>query len=177
MPNYRRAWTCGGTYFFTVNLNKRRRNDLLTQNIDLLRDAVRDVRRDHPFDIHGWVVLPDHFHCVIQLPENDSDFALRWRLIKARFSRGLPFTELRSTSREGRGERGIWQRRYWEHLIRDEADFRAHLDYVHINPMKHGLVKRVADWPFSTFHRLVAEGVYPEDWAGSADADSLSYPD
>ncbi|MDH3412981.1 MAG: transposase [Gammaproteobacteria bacterium] len=177
MPDYRRAWHCGGTYFFTVNLLRRRRNDLLTRNIDLLRDAVRVVRRDHSFEIHGWVVLPDHLHCVIQLPENDADFALRWRLIKARFSKGLPPREWRSKVRERRGERGIWQRRYWEHLINNEADYRAHMDYVHINPMKHGLVRRAADWPYSTFHRLVAEGVYPEDWAGSAAADALSYAD
>lgn len=177
MPNYRRVWTSGGTYFFTVNLLKRGRSDLLTRNIDLLRDAVRLVRRDHPFDIHGWVVLPDHLHCVIQLPETDADFALQWRLIKARFSKGLQPTEWRSRVRERRGERSIWQRRYWEHLIRSEEDYRAHMDYVHINPMKHGLVRRVSDWPYSTFHRLAEEGVYSEDWAGSAAADSLTYPD
>jgi putative transposase len=93
MPDYRRVWHHGGTYFFTVNLLRRGRNDLLTRNIDLLRDAVRVVRRDRPFDIRGWVVLPDHFYCVIRLPENDADFALRWRLIKARFSKGLPARE------------------------------------------------------------------------------------
>jgi putative transposase len=177
MPDYRRAWTCGGTYFFTVNLLRRGGNDLLTRNIDLLREAVRGIRRDHAFDIHGWVVLPDHVHCVIQLPEKDADFALRWRLIKGRFSRGLPPREWRSNVRKRRGERGIWQRRYWEHLIRNEADYRAHMDYVHVNPAKHGLVERVGDWPYSTFHRLVAEGVYPGDWAGSVAADSLAYGD
>jgi putative transposase len=177
MPNYKRLLHPGGTYFFIVNLLNRERNDLLTRNIDLLRDAVRVVRRNHPFDIHGWVVLPDHLHCVIQLPDNDADFALRWRLIKVRFSRGLPPGEWRSNVRRRRNERGIWQRRYWEHLIRSEADHRAHMDYVHINPMKHGLVSRVADWPYSTFHRLVAEGVYSKDWGGSKAADSISYPD
>lgn len=169
MPNYRRAWHPGGTYFFTVNLLERSGNDLLTRHITELREAVRLVRRDFPFEIHAWVVLPDHLHCVIELPEGDANFALRWRLIKIRFSKSLPKTELRSKTRVRRGERGIWQRRFWEHLIRDEQDFAAHMDYVHINPLKHGLVSLVADWRFSTFHRLVEEGVYPLDWAGGAE--------
>ncbi|CAN5490222.1 transposase [soil metagenome] len=169
MPNYRRAWHPGGTYFFTVNLLQRSDNDLLIRHIDLLREAIRIVRQAHPFAIHGWVVLPEHMHCVIELPPNDDNFALRWRLIKARFSKSIPNREWRSETRVRRGERGIWQRRYWEHLIRDEKDFAAHMDYVHVNPVKHGLVKRVAEWPHSTFHRLVEEGVYPLDWAGNID--------
>lgn len=112
-------------------------------------------------------------HCVIELPPGDTDFALRWRLIKAGFSKRLPANERRSAVRLARGERGIWQRRYWEHLIRDEADFRAPMDYVHFNPVKHGHVSQVADWPYSTFHRLVALGVYSPDWTGSAAADDL----
>ena len=176
MPDYRRAWHPGGTYFFTVSLLQRRGNDLLTRHIDLLRDTVRMVRERHPFVIHGWVVLPDHMHCVIELPSGDVDFATRWRLIKIGVSKGLPLTEWRSRTRFNRGERGIWQRRYWEHLIRDEADFRAHMDYVHFNPVKHGLVKRVVEWPHSTFHRLVRLEVYPPDWAGG-DEDALDYSD
>ena len=128
-----------------------------------------DVKRRHPFVIHGWVVLPEHLHCVTELPPDDADFALCWRLIKMDFSKALPLTERRNVSRLKRGERGIWQCRYWEHLIRDEADFRAHRDYVDINPVKHGLVKRVADWPYSTFHRFVQAGVYPADWAGGSE--------
>jgi len=177
MPDYRRAWHPGGTYFFTVNLLERFSNDLLVREIDTLRAAVRRVQQAHPFTIHGWVVLPDHLHCVISLPEGDDDFALRWRLIKARFSKALPVTERRSLVRQRRGERGIWQRRYWEHLIRDEADFAAHMDYVHINPVKHRLVKRVADWPHSTFYRLVRMSIYPRDWAGSPGADGFRYDD
>lgn len=170
MPDYRRAWHPGGTYFFTVNLLQRHGNDLLTRHINALREAVRSVKQRHPFKIHGWVVLPDHLHCVIELPPQDSDFSTRWRLIKIAFSKSLPRTERLSETRAKRGERGIWQRRYWEHLIRDEADFRAHMDYVHINPLKHGLVNRVADWPYSTFHRLVEQGVYPQNWAGGDEA-------
>ena len=166
MPNYRRAWHPGGTYFFTVNLLERTGNDLLVRQIDLLRESVRKVRVKYPFTIHAWVVLPEHLHCVIELPIGDADFALRWRLIRTYFSKSLPKTELLSTARIRRGERGIWQRRYWEHLIRDERDFSAHMDYVHINPLKHGLVNQVVDWPFSTFHHLVSEGIYPRDWAG-----------
>ena len=176
MPDYRRAWHPGGTYFFTVNLLQRQGNDLLIRHVDLLREAVASVRQRHPFIIHGWVVLPEHLHCVIELPADDADFATRWRLIKMAFSKALPKTERRSRVRMARNERGIWQRRYWEHLIRDEADFCAHMDYVHINPLKHGLVKRVVDWPYSTFHRLVERGVYPGDWAGG-DEDALGYKD
>lgn len=168
MPNYRRAWMPGGTWFFTVNLLQRGDNDLLIRHIDLLRDAVRNTRQDYPFLIHGWAVLPDHLHCIISLPANDTDFPLRWRLIKSRFSHSLPRTELRSHVRQQRRERGIWQRRYWEHLIRDEKDYAFHMDYIHINPIKHKLVERVCDWPYSTFHQLVDAGIYPSNWNGNA---------
>ena len=171
MLNYRRAWRQGGTYFFTVNLLQRHNNDLLIRQIDTLREAVRSVRQRHPFQIHRWVVLPNHLHCIIELPVNDSDFATRWRLIKLAFSKSIPKTERRSRVRIRRGERGIWQRRYWEHLIRDEADYQAHMDYLHFNPIKHQYVTRVADWPYSTFHRLVEEDVYPVDWAGGGDVE------
>lgn len=174
MPDYRRAWHPGGTYFFTVNLLQRQGNNLLIQYVDLLRGVVRSVRQRHPFIIHSWVVLPDHIHCVIERPPDDADFTARWRLIKMEFSKALPKNERRSQVRVARGERGIWQRRYWEQLIRDDADFGAHMDYVHINPLKHGLGRRVGDWPHSTFHRLVEQGIYPADWAGG-DEDLLGY--
>nr|WP_217346445.1 transposase [Noviherbaspirillum sp. L7-7A]MBV0880866.1 transposase [Noviherbaspirillum sp. L7-7A] len=173
MPYYRRLWQAGGTYFFTVT-PLRRNTDLLTRHIDLLRNAVKIVRRRYPFIIHGWVVLPDRLHCVIELPPEDTGFARRWRLIKLVFSKGLPIDEKRSSYRLKRGERGIWQRRYWEHPIRDERDFQAHLDYVHVNPLKHGLAVRIVDWPYSTFHRLVEEGVHPLDWCGD-DADTTGH--
>jgi putative transposase len=176
MPDYRRAWHPGGTYFFTVNLLQRQNNDLLTRYIETLRTVVKSVQQRHPFRIHGWVVLPEHLHCVIELPPGDADFATRWRLIKMDFSKALPRTERISAVRTRRGERGIWQRRYWEHLIRDERDYWAHMDYVHINPLKHGLVERVAEWPYSTFHRLVAQGIYPADWAGGSQVE-LGYGD
>jgi putative transposase len=176
MPNYRRALCEGGIYFFTVNLLQRKDNDLLVRHINHLRDAVKQVLQRHPFNIHAWVVLPDHLHCVIQLPLGDDDFALRWRRIKSVFSKSIPRLEYLSITRLRRGERGIWQRRFWEHLIRNEKDYNAHMDYVHINPLKHGLVQRVIDWPYSTFHVLVERGVYPKDLAGG-DEDVLEYLD
>ena len=177
MPNYRRIWCPGGTYFFMHALRVRHGNDLLVRHIDVLRDSVRTVRRSHPFLIHGWVVLPDHLHCLIELPPGEVDFALRWRLIKMLFSRDVPADEWRSKILLRRRERGIWQRRYWEHLIRDDEDFRRHLDYIHINPLKHGLVQRVSDRPYSTFHRDVEDGLYPLDWAGDPQTDVELYDD
>jgi len=139
--DYRRAWHKGGTYFFTVNCLQRKDNDCLVRHISLLREVIAKVKSSHPFKIHAWVVLPEHMHCVIELPEGDVDFARRWMLIKMLFSRGIAKNERLSEVRKQRRERGIWQRRYWEHLIRDERDYQAHVDYVHINPVKHGLVK------------------------------------
>jgi putative transposase len=184
MPNYRRNFVAGGCYFFTANLLKRQRT-LLTDHIDLLRDSVRRVRRLHPFHIDAWVVLPDHMHSTARmqeveqrreqlpsiwtLPPDTDDFPLRWRLIKLLFSKGLPRTERLSATRQRRTERGIWQRRYWEHTIVTERDYAQHIDYIHVNPLKHGYVQRVCDWPHSTFHRYVADGILPVDWCGDID--------
>jgi len=164
--DYRRVWHPGGIYFFTVNLLQRKGNDLLVRHIEELREAIKEVKARHPFKIHGWVVLPEHMLCVIELPPDDADYATRLRLIKVGFSKALPKIERRSAVRVRRGERGIWHRRYWEHVIRNEADYRAHLDYIHYNPVKHGWAKHVKDWPHSTFHRWVGQGVYPLDWGG-----------
>jgi putative transposase len=139
MTNYRRSNIAGACYFFTVNLADRQQS-LLTEHIASLRSAFEYARARHPFIIDAIVILPDHLHAMWSLPEGDSDFAMRWRLIKTEFSRGLPQGERRSDSRLNKGERGIWQRRYWEHLIRDEADYARHVDYIHINPVKHGHV-------------------------------------
>jgi putative transposase len=165
MPNYRRAFVPGGCWFFTANLLNRR-SRLLTERIDELRDAIGQTRRRHPFHIDAFVVLPDHIHTMWTLPPGDTDFSLRWRLIKMGFAKSLPQTERLDPVRRARGERGIWQRRFWEHLIRDEEDYRRHVEYCYINPMKHGLVTRVQDWPFSSFHRDVGAGLFPADWAG-----------
>ncbi len=166
MPDFRRLRVPGGCFFFTVNLLERRGNALLTNRIDLLRESVRRVRRARPFAIDAFVVLPDHMHALWTLPPDDDDFSIRWRLIKTFFARGLPATERRSRVRRADGERGIWQRRFWEHAIRDDADYAAHADYVPFNPVKHGLVASAADWPYSTFRSCVARGLYPENWGG-----------
>jgi len=165
MPNYRRAWTPGGTFFFTHALLDRT-SDLLVTRVDALRGAVTRIRVRHPFDIHAFVVLPDHLHAVLRLPDGDADFATRWRLIKSAFSRHIAPGERRRESRIARGERGIWERRYWEHRVRDEAELVTYVDYCHINPLKHRLVERVRDWPHSTFHRDVRAGNLPIDWGG-----------
>ena len=169
MPNYRRADVAGGTYFFTVNTFHRRTFLVQDQARSSLREAIMEVRTTLPFTIDAWVLLPDHIHCLWTLPRGDTDFATRWRLIKTRvtqrcgemFGNNQLLTERRKTKRQG----SLWQNRYWEHLIRDERDFASHLDYVHWNPIKHGLVKHVADWPYSSFHRYVGAGIYPPDWA------------
>ena len=167
MPNYRRHHVAGGCYFFTINLLERHKNQLLIQHINILRQVVKQIRLKFPFHIDGWVVLPEHMHCIWTLPEGDDDYATRIRLIKTLFSKQIPKAERRSAVRQRRCERGIWQRRYWEHVIRDENDYIRHMDYLHFNPVKHGHVKQVKDWPYSTFRHLVNKGVYPENWAGS----------
>ena len=169
MSNYRRLFIPGGTWFFTVNLLQRQNNNLLIREVNLLRETVKSVRKRSPFRINAWVVLPEHMHAVWTLPANDTDFSTRWRLIKSGFSRALPKTEYRSGVRIAANERGIWQRHFWEHAIRDEADFERHIDYVHVNPLKHKLVSQVKDWPYSSFHRYVERGIYPVNWCGEID--------
>ncbi|MCE9549476.1 MAG: transposase [Betaproteobacteria bacterium] len=175
MPNYRRNIVAGGCYFFTVNLLERQQT-LLTDHIDLLRDSIRRVKRLYPFLIDAWVVLPDHMHCIWTLPPDTNDFPVRWRLIKLLFSKGLPSTERLSATRHKRSERGIWQRRYWEHTITTELDYAKHFDYIHVNPLKHGYVNRVQDWPYSTFHRYVHDGILAADWCGDV-GDLSTVPD
>jgi putative transposase len=170
MSNYLRSFVPGGTFFFTVALAQRGDNDLLVREIELLRDSVRATRATHPFEIVAWVVLPDHLHAIWTMPPNDHNYSVRWAAIKSRFSRGIPNHETRSNSRATQGERGIWQRRFWEHTIRDERDLQHHIDYIHYNPVKHALVARAADWPHSTFHRFVAQGLCSRDWASAPSA-------
>lgn len=170
MTNYRRAWAPSATWFFTLNLANRR-SRLLADQIDLLRASFQDVQQAHPFKVIAMVVLPDHIHAIWELPPGDADYAMRWRLIKTGFSRGIPKTEYRRPSLINKHERGIWQRRYWEHLIRDEVDLDRHVDYIHINPVKHEHVSRTRDWPHSTFHRYVEKGLLPLDWGVAMDVE------
>ncbi len=164
MSRYRRRLAAGGTFFFTVTLADRR-NRLLVEHINRLRRAWRVAQTRHPFEILAMCILPDHLHAVWTLPTGDADFGRRWSAIKRLFSAGLCAAPARSASKIAKREKGIWQRRIWEHQILDDADLDRHMDYVHINPVKHGLAGRVSDWPFSSFHRHVATGVLPADWA------------
>lgn len=158
MPNYIRPKRTGARVFFTVCLAVRG-GDLLLREVAALRRAVAATRAERPFGIATWVVLPDHLHCVWEMPEGDGDFSTRWGAIKARFTRevkgavGWNPTLPRSPSKIAKGDAGIWQRRFWEHHIGDEDDFAAHVWYCHANPVKHGFVARPEDWPYSSVHR------------------------
>lgn len=160
MSNYRRANTAGGCYFFTVVTHQRQPILTHPECRNILRKAIIAIRDQHPFTIDAWVLLPDHIHTIWTLPENDADFSIRWGKIKASVTRSL---------REiGQCNDSVWQKRFWEHEIRDEADYRHHMDYIHYNPVKHGLVQDVTEWPHSTFHRQRALGVYPKGWGQNA---------
>lgn len=166
MSRYRRAWQKGGTFFFTVALANRKAT-LLTDHIGLFKDAYRRVWRERPFDSVAVCVLPDHLHAVWTLPENDDDFSTRWQLIKRYFSYHFEPVENRSLSKLKHREKGIWQRRFWEHQVCDDEDLNRCVDYVHFNPVKHGYVTRCSDWKYSSFHQYVRRGWLPEDWGGA----------
>ena len=165
MPNYRRLRAPGATYFFTVTLADRR-STVLTDRIDLLRAAFRETLRTAPVRLAALVILPDHLHAVWTLPPGDADYSGRWRRIKGGFTRRLGRPGRRSDSKRAKGEHGVWQRRFREHGIRDAADFARHVEYCWWNPVRHGLAGRVADWPYSTFHRDVRRGVVTADRGG-----------
>jgi putative transposase len=168
MSRYRRANIQGGTFFFTVALADRS-SDLLVQRIDQLRRIYQIVQQRHPFKTIAICILSEHLDAIWSLPEGDANFSTRWNLIKGGFSRGLASTPIRTTSKIAKREKGIWQRRFWEHFIRDEDDLARHIDYTHFNPVKHKLVSCVCDWPHSSFHRFVADGLLPRDWGGDVD--------
>jgi putative transposase len=171
MRRYIRAEAAGATYFFTVTLQDRGAR-WLVEHVDMLRSCVAQVKARHPFHIEAMVVLPEHLHAVWRLPIDDADFSTRWMLVKQSFSRGLEEVGILenavSTSRARKGERNIWQRRFWEHQIQDEKDFERHVDYIHYNPVKHGYVTRAVDWPWSSLHRYVRDGLLSPDWGISA---------
>jgi putative transposase len=169
MVNYRRARLGGGSYFFTLTL-KDRRSDLLVRHVALLREALGRVRQRNPFDLLAAVVMPDHLHLLMQLPDGDSNYSARLRDFKALFVKSLRAAG-EPIGLDARGGADIWQSRFWEHAIRDARDLAAHIDYIHFNPVKHGLVQRVVDWPYSSFHRFVSQGVLPVDWAGGEGID------
>jgi putative transposase len=165
MTSYRRSQFEGGYYFFTVVTLKRR--SFLTDELAraCLRAAWEETRQRSYFEVVALCLLPDHIHCIWKLPEGDRDFSLRWSRIKSGFTRRYLYSDgeecIQTFSRSIKRERGIWQRRFWEHQIRDVEDLQRHVDYVHYNPVKHGLVEQVEDWPWSTYHKYVREGIYP----------------
>jgi putative transposase len=186
MPEYRRAIISGGTYFFTVVTQDRLPVLTCEEVRQALRDGIQEVRQSLPFIIEAWVLLPDHLHTIWTLPEGDANYQARWAIIKRivtkrsirKASDENPINMVRKThptlddnklsnSMQKRSEGGFWQRRFWEHSIRDEDDFHRHLDYIHWNPVKHGYVKNPMDWPYSTLHRFVTQGLYPPDWGGN----------
>jgi REP-associated tyrosine transposase len=172
MATFRRSITPGATYFFTLVTYRRRPALIDPPFYRALKQSIRAVRETHPFSIEAFVLLPDHLHCIWRLPEGDSGYALRWSMIKrltSQQTRGLAAPAL-SESRSKRGELGLWQRRFWEHRIRDERDFERHVEYIHWNPVKHGHARAVADWPYSSFHKFVRDGIYPAGWGGSGEA-------
>ena len=152
MGNYKRRRVPGGTYFFTVHLQNRN-SDLLVTQIDALRAATRTTMKRYPFRIDAIVVLPATIHTVWTLPAGDADYANRWSMLKSIFSRALPDPEQRTRTQIKRGEKGIWQRRFWEHVIRDADDFEHHKALVHNAPVTARLVRAPTDWPYSSIHR------------------------
>jgi putative transposase len=173
MVRYRRNFVPAGMFFFTVTLDDRR-SSALVDHVALLRAAFRKTRGERPFTIDAIVVLPDHLHAIMTLPSGDSDFSGRWRRIKSVFTHGVVASGV-PISRNHRGEYALWQRRFWEHTIRDEADFERCADYIHFNPVKHRLVKSPAAWPFSSLHRYVRAGTLPSDWGGDGGANEANF--
>jgi REP-associated tyrosine transposase len=168
---YRRAAVTGGTYFFTLVTERRRALFEEPASVALFLQAIETIRLRHPFEVDAYVVLPDHLHMLWTLPDGDAKFSTRWRLIKEAFTRAYLKTHApleRSESRHMKGEQGIWQRRFWEHAIRDDADFEVHLNYIHLNPVHHGLVTAPCEWPYSSFRQWVDRGAYDITWGSDA---------
>jgi putative transposase len=179
MATFRRAVVPGATYLFTVNTHQRMKVLTNASFYSALKHALRRVNVEHPFTTDASVLLPDHLHCIWTLPPGDANYALRWNLIKRLVSQATRqlIEALMNRSRQQRRELGLWQRRFWEHQIRDEQDLIKHVEYIHWNPVKHGYVARVRDWPYSSFHGYVKQGLYPLDWASSDEANKTAEED
>ena len=181
MSDYRRRFRQGGMYFFTV-VSYNRRPILTSQpGRELLRGAIERIQAKRPFSFFATVLIPDHWHCIMELPRKDDGFSLRLKRIKEEFTAswlgaGLPEEPVTDSQRQN-GERGVWQPRFWEHLIRNEDELERFTDYIHWNPRKHNLVRRVRDWPYSSFHRFVADGHYDINWGGDAPKSIVGHDD
>ena len=170
MPVYRQSWVDGGTFFFTVVTYHRQPILTTIEGRKLLRSAWENVRERFQFTIDAVCLLPDHIHCIWVLPDGDANYSIRWKEIKRLFTKSyldqVGPGEIRNELRLNRGEAAIWQRRFWEYTIRDENDLNRHRDYIHYNPVKHGLVRSVSAWPWLSFHRFVRMGYYEREWGG-----------
>jgi len=177
MPQYRRWCVPNSYYFFTLVTYKRQPIFQNDDVIHLLKDSIKPVKAKYPFQLESIVILPDHIHCIWKLPENETDFSKRWQLIKMRFSREYNkrynTTSSTTKSRIKKREASVWQRRFWEHWIRDEKDLQRHTDYIHYNPVKHGYVKNPKDWKRSSFHKFVEKGWYNLNWGVAEPYDML----
>lgn len=171
MSNYKRSKTPGACYFFTVVTYKKQEISTHPESRKILHTVISEVKKEYPFKINAWVLLPEHIHCIWTLPDGDADYSKRWGLIKLRFSnqtKNLFFRpELINKSKQKHRESSIWQRRFWEHEIRDQKDYNQHMDYIYYNPVKHRQVSQVIDWPYSTFHRDAQKGMYSSNWGGN----------
>lgn len=174
LRRYKRVLVPNATYFFTVNLQNRK-SDLLIQRINSLRFAFKKVKHNYPFYIDAIVIMPDHWHMIMTLPEADMNYPVRLSLIKSIFSRQIQPDEIISESRKNKRERGIWQRRYWEHMIRDVRDYEQHINYIHFNPVKHGYVHNPSDWKYSSIHCFIKDNVLSENWATDNSFKELNY--
>jgi putative transposase len=168
MPQYRRCVIPGATYFFTLALRDRT-SSLLVDEIERLRSAYKKALAKLPVTTVAIAVMPEHIHAIWTMPPDEADYSRRWNMIKGAFSKGLPATPSRSASEVGKREKGIWQRRFWEHRIRDDEDLQRCIDYIHFNPVKHRLVKQAVEWPYTSFHRYVKQGLLPVDWGAALD--------
>lgn len=181
MPDYKRFFVPGGTYFFTIVTHERQPLFATEANVEKLRVAMREVQQEMPFEILAAVILPDHMHFLWSLPRGDTGYSKRIGLMKVKFTRSIrskdavPFSS--TQSRLKHRESDVWQRRFWEHTIRDEDDFERHFDYIHYNPVKHGLTTCPHLWPYSSFHRWVTAGVCESRWACRCDDRHFKRPD
>ena len=165
MVNYRRDYTPGGTYFFTLALRDRQ-SRLLTTYIDCLGDAFRFAKQKAYYQTIAIVVLHEHLHAIWELPADDTDYSSRWKWIKSHFTQALIRSGI-DVTRDKKGECNVWQKRFWEHRIRNDMDHEKHIHYIHNNPVKHGLVSSPTQWPYSSIHRFIAKGVLDKNWGTS----------
>lgn len=166
---YRRDYSQGATYFFTVVTFNRQPLFIVPETVEHLRRAIREEMLRRPFVIDAIVIMPDHIHALWTLPTDDADYSIRWRNIKRAFTASIPEDQRPQVhgSRQRKQEQAIWQRRFWEHRIRDEQDFARHVDYIHYNPVKHGYVQRPVEWQHSSIHHYIRQGVLTADWGAS----------